>query len=46
MVQRQESEVVQAEVWWGDVRWYRVRRVRLFRLRSGSAGLLEGKKRW
>ena len=28
MVQSQESEVVQAEVWWGDVR--------LFRLRSGG----------
>ena len=36
MVQSQESEVVQAEVWWGDVRWYSVRRVRLFRLRSGG----------
>ena len=37
MVQSQGSEVVQAEVWWStDVRWYRVRRVRLFRLRSGG----------
>ena len=36
MVQSQESEVVQAVVWSRDVRWYRVRRVWLFRLRSGG----------
>ena len=36
VVQSQESEVVQAEDWWRDVRWYRGRRVRLFRLRSGG----------